>query len=489
MDVHFGCDGWSAMSIQVSQDIGVATPVVSELITRDECIQYVHEQVFKLRPKNYCRDYPKWPGLIGLEIEMQPWLASTLATSRPALISLHNQGNEEGLASLLLTLAQEQQWQPNFIEAEGTAEARLLNIEVPSYGMLSFEPGGQLEFSSLPFPCLAEAQQAVTRVQDILDRYLALHDVKLMQQGINPWQTVDDIGLQMTKSRYVAMDRYFNGIGSFGRRMMRQTCTMQVNLDFGGNEETLAKRYVAANLIAPFATALFANSPYVNRQASGLKSARAEAWRYIDNARTGAFPVNTIIKSWSRAACAQAYVEKVLRAPVIFIEALDYEQPRDYFSFEDWLTTPYKGVGPTLHDFQTHLSLFFPEVRARGFMELRSMDCPSRVWQNVPGLFYSSLLYDDQCVEEVTARLSPHASLMSELLHVAGHDGLADLRIGDHAEWLMELSLSAATRLPSCFYNAGIKRDLTAYFHHFSQRRRTPADDIIDAVAKGEVFT
>ncbi len=35
---------------------------------------------------------------------------------------------------------------------------------------------------------------------------------------------------------------------------------MQVNLDFGSSEEMLAKRYVAANLIAPFATAIFANS-------------------------------------------------------------------------------------------------------------------------------------------------------------------------------------------------------------------------------------
>ncbi len=48
----------------------------------------------------------------------------------------------------------------------------------------------------------------------------------------------------------------FYGISPYGRRMMRQTCTMQVNLDFGSSEEMLAKRYVAANLIAPFATAI-----------------------------------------------------------------------------------------------------------------------------------------------------------------------------------------------------------------------------------------
>ncbi len=51
------------MSISLNRDHGHPAENLCKT-DRDECLRYVHEQVFKLRPKNYGRDYPKWLGLL-----------------------------------------------------------------------------------------------------------------------------------------------------------------------------------------------------------------------------------------------------------------------------------------------------------------------------------------------------------------------------------------------------------------------------------------
>ena len=65
-------------------------------------------------------------------------------------------------------------------------------------------------------------------------------------------------------------------------------------------------------------------------------------------------------------------------------------------TFREWLKNGYKGVYPTIKDFETHSTLFFPEVRAKGFLEIRSVDGQSKMWQSVPASMYAALLYDDE---------------------------------------------------------------------------------------------
>jgi glutamate--cysteine ligase len=212
---------------------------------------------------------------------------------------------------------------------------------------------------------------------------------------MNPWQTVDEIGLQMRKPRYQSMDKHFTKIGPYGRRMMRQTCGMQVNLDFGGTETILAKRYLVANLMSPAATAAFTYSPIVDRKKTDCLSFRAKTWQHLDPTRTGFPKLERIAKELSKEACVQSYLDHVLAAKVVFVESLNHEVPEPSITFADWIKHGYKGVTPTMVDFDTHLSLHFPEVRAKGFLELRSIDCQSRLWQTVPASLCTSLLYDE----------------------------------------------------------------------------------------------
>ena len=140
-----------------------------------------------------------------------------------------------------------------------------MGIKLDQDDNISFEPGGQLEFSSRPYHCLSEAISRTLYIQSLLDRELLdVGGVTLTQIGINPWHSVDDIGLQMKKPRYLAMNEFFSKISAFGPKMMRQTCTVQVNLDFGRDETTMAKRFLASMLMAPISGAIFIYSAFEN---------------------------------------------------------------------------------------------------------------------------------------------------------------------------------------------------------------------------------
>jgi len=211
------------------------------------------------------------------------------------------------------------------------------------------------------------------------------------------------------------MTSYFNRIGPLGVRMMRQTCTVQVNLDFGSSEAQLARRYATANLLAPFATATFANSPVVDGKSTGHRSYRANIWRGLDRSRAGFPNLDNVFAKMDKASAVQAYFDMVMAAPVVFIAKENYRVPDRTYNFAQWLNDASCKTKPTFADFKTHLSLLFPEVRARGFLELRSVDCQSRSWQEVPTAFYTGLLYDEQSLQKAHDLLTPLAPKHEEM--------------------------------------------------------------------------
>ncbi len=82
----------------------------------------------------------------------------------------------------------------------------------------------------------------------------------------------------------------------------------------------------------------------------------------------------------------------------------------------------FEGYFPDFRDFETHLSLHFPEVRARGFLELRSMDAQMSAWHSVPASFCCALIYDDQSLEEVVEEIMPHFDQLDRLLLASAKD-------------------------------------------------------------------
>ncbi len=454
----------------------------SSRLQADDVLRYISEKVFVTTPSSYYANYPKWPGLVGLEIEMLPLVKGN---AFPPILAKRNQALEDAL----ITASKNAGWQTHY-DDDPANKNKILSIDLGEQDQITFEPGGQLEISTKPYPCLTQAVERLSHLQNMLDQGLEQNGLEITQIGMNPWYSPKEIGLQIPKARYHAMTEYFGNINAgVGLRMMRQTCTVQVNLDFGPDESTLAKRYLAAQVLAPFAGAIFAFSPYCDGKLTEFRSMRIDVWQKIDRGRTG-FPkhLNEIAQRLDQASCVQGYFELFMNSPVVFVTGLHYEVPERTLTFKDWLTHGYKGIFPNYDDLKTCLSLLFPEVRARGFLELRSIDCQARPWQIVPAVFYTALLYDEQSLNSLVSWADEFLRKNSlEETWAKARYGLREADLAAHVQHIMELAISGFDRLPSCFHGQRAKERLVAFYQNFTELGVTPADALIKKCKKNGV--
>ena len=117
----------------------------------------------------------------------------------------------------------------------------------------------------------------------------------------------------MPKGRYAIMRDYMPKKGKLGLDMMLRTCTVQVNLDFA-SEADMVKKFRVGLALQPIATALFANSPFVEGKPSGYLSYRSHVWTDIDPDRCGMLPF-----VFEEGFGFERYVDYMLDVPMYFV--------------------------------------------------------------------------------------------------------------------------------------------------------------------------
>ncbi|TDX29680.1 glutamate--cysteine ligase [Rhodovulum visakhapatnamense] len=260
---------------------------------------------------------------------------------------------------------------------------------------VSLEPGGQLELSGAPLETIHQTCDEVTEhlreVKGVADEI----GVGFIGLGAAPIWSHEDMPM-MPKGRYRLMTDYMDRVGTMGKTMMYRTCTVQVNLDFGSEADMVQKLRVALAL-QPVATALFANSPFLDGKPNGMKSWRSRVWRDLDAARTGMLPF-----AFEDGFGFERYVDYALDVPMYFV----YRDGR-YIdalgqSFRDFMAgrlPALPGEVPTLSDWADHLTTIFPEARMKKFIEMRGADGgPWRRLCALPALWVG-LTYDQGALD------------------------------------------------------------------------------------------
>jgi glutamate--cysteine ligase len=324
-------------------------------------------------------------------------------------------------------------------------------IDVPSAGRISFEPGGQFEFSSLPMEGLGSLAAARDRVLGALHAAADIEEVDFVYRGMDP----DDRTARMFVDalRYRRQRAHYDRIGPWGGRMMCEGAAIHVNLDLGGRS---VRRWWVANRMTPYMVALFANSSQV-RDGTTLRSARAEQWRHLDPSRTGVRPRND--------DPVRDYFHFALDASD-FLSGPEGEPARSFR--ESWAN------GAELEAWRAHLSTVFPEARPRGYLELRSFDALRPGWQIVPALVAVGLLYDPGALTEAE-ELLPEVD--DTLLMRAGREGLGDPAIAKTATDLFDLAVAGARRLGEPLVNVGALEIATAFRERFVGRGLDPGSE------------
>lgn len=490
---------WKCLAVQQGNNfLRIGNRLVDQLnnesknITIDDCEKYISDHTFKLTSKKYTKDYPNWPGTVGLEVEMLPLGGKSFNET----VALKAASGSNNLTSALHSIGEACDWRPKvetYESFDGSQKSMTTLIKLEKGDNLSFEPGGQLEHSTIPYPCLSDAVKRIEDIQSLLDTNLhELLGVKLKGIGINPFHTVDEVGLQMDKKRYNAMNEYFSSIGPWGKKMMRQTCTIQVCLDFGETEELMAKRYLGSQLLAPFVQAIFAYSPFDEGKLSNLDGVRSRTWLGLDRTRTGLsqdclseFASDPMSFKLNKKTCVDLYLKEVLSSNVVFNQRNNFKVPSNPLTFKKWLENGLDGLSPNKADLELQLTLMFPEVRPKGFLELRSPDSQDRAWQYVPAAFYCGLLYDDNSLNKVFDLLLPQASELERYLELAG-SGLNDEKVYSLSRELIKIAIDGFEKLPSCFYEKGVKESMQVFADTFTLQGKTPASVLREVlVARG----
>jgi len=216
-------------------------------LTKDVCRNYIEKQLFQCRSVENGWDEVPSIGPVGIEIEAFPYRVDP-KTNRVRPVSFR--GGSNSLSRALVRTAEVSNGEVKFFPFENRSEgedALLDKILFPEGDSFTFEPGGQVEIVTAPCNSLEDLTIHLKSTQEILRIITKQFSIRFAQIGTNPWFDADQIGLQVGKPRYRALNDYFDGISSFGKQMMRLTCSLQVNLDLGPCQDTFVRRFVAAN--------------------------------------------------------------------------------------------------------------------------------------------------------------------------------------------------------------------------------------------------
>jgi glutamate--cysteine ligase len=287
-----------------------------------------------------------------------------------------------GIERLLRELAERFSWEPQEERGRTIALRR-------GKASITLEPGGQVELSGEPYRTLHETRdELATHVRELSEIGSEL-GIAFLGLGMQPVSTLDEIEW-VPKQRYAIMRDYMLRVGSMGHRMMKQTATVQANIDYADERDAMRKLRIGM-ATSPIVNAIFANSCISEGGANGQLSFRGHVWTDTDRARCGLLPF-----AFRPDASFADYVSWALDVPLYFVLRKGrYRTEVTGVPFRRFLESGLDGEPATLDDWRLHLTTLFPEVRLKGYLELRSADSqpPGRVLAVsalVKGIFYEA---------------------------------------------------------------------------------------------------
>ena len=385
---------------------------------------------------------------------------------------------EGGVRALLEEMASRFGWRPVLENGQPIALDRPEGL---AGGSISLEPGGQFELSGAPLENVhqtcAEVNLHLAQAREVGKAL----DIGFLGLGFSPkWRLAETP--QMPKKRYEIMSGYMPEVGAGGLDMMYRTCTIQVNLDFS-DEADMVKKFRVALALQPIATALFANSPFIEGGLNGFLSYRSELWRDTDRNRTGMLPF-----VFEDGMGFERYVDYALDVPMYFVYRNERYIDVAGASFRAFLNGELEampGEKPTVADWSDHLTTLFPEVRMKRFLEMRGAD--GGPWRRICALpaLWAGLLYDAAALDAASALIRDWSVDERQGLRdgVPGKALALPFRKGDVGDLAREVVAIARQGLEARGRKDSLGQTESQYLttlEQIAEERRTPAEQLID---------
>ena len=278
------------------------------------------------------------------------------------------------------------QWYP---EKTYNLEGDLLGL-AGEEGSVTLEPAAQLELSAAPYTQVKDVERAYANFYAHVEEFLGPRGAHLEALGYHPTRKAQELTL-IPKRRYDFMNAYFAKINSHGDRMMRSSASTQVSVDFADEADAVRKMRASAAL-APVLAAIADNTPVFEGEENHIPIRRLQLWREVDNRRCGTVP-----GIFDEGFGFGRYADWLLGTSPIFITRPAADKPegeklRPFFDVPAREAYGDAPMGPS--DVEHLISMFWPDVRLKHFVEIRpadSLPLPQVLGYTalVKGLFYS----------------------------------------------------------------------------------------------------
>jgi ergothioneine biosynthesis glutamate--cysteine ligase EgtA len=362
---------------------------------------------------------------------------------------------------------------------------------LPGAGLLTLEPGGQVELSTAPANGPAACIAAASADMAILREAFGSAGLALTGRGLDPLRTPSRV---LDAPRYAAMEEYFDRGGPWGRLMMCSTASVQVCVDAGLDQSGPAGypfRWRLLHALGPILVAAFANSPLRRGRPTGWKCTRQLVWSRLDPCRTlappGAEPPGPDELDLPRDP-RHDWVRYALDAEVLCQRRPDgqpWAVPAG-LTFRNWLDGSRPGQSrPTADDLSYHLSTLFPPIRARGHLELRMIDAqPGDGWI-VPVAVVAALIDDPVAAQAAMAATEPVWDRSSRISQArTGSPWLRAARLGPTDPIIAGAARECFEAADSAMARAGtaprIRNAAAEFAERYVLRGRCPADDMLE---------
>ena len=248
-----------------------------------------------------------------------------------------------------------------FYEESAYSEGHLIALAREGIA-LSLEPAAQLEVSISPQTDIEDIraiyEHFVCEITPILEEYA----YEMVTYGYQPKSRVEDLEL-LPKPRYRFMDAYFSKIGPYGRQMMRGTASTQVSVDYY-SENDFTDKYGIAYALKDVLAHFCSNSPFYEGSGYCGFTLRDDIWLGTDKRRVDV--ANFMIDG---TMSFEDYADFVLQTPVI----VNKKGSEDFYD-ERTIGEIAKERIFSKEELPHMLSMVFPMIRAKQFLEIRFAD-------------------------------------------------------------------------------------------------------------------
>ena len=273
---------------------------------------------------------------------------------------------------------------------------------------ITIEPAGQLEISAGPYESIAEVQKAYENFRSLLDPILDEFNLYAPLVGYNPSSKAADLEL-VPKYRYKYMSEFLGKQAYSAICMMRGTASLQISVDYENEEEALRKLRVAEK-ITPLLALMCDNVAVFETNPVEGHIARTGVWSGMWQDRVGTIP-----SSLDPAYSFADYADYILTREAILIPDAECEGGCRFVGAQTF-DEIYADRIMTTEELEHALSMVWPDVRIKQFVEIRPADAMTPEYSYAYTALIHSLFYNEEALKQLDAEL---AAVDFDAIHAA----------------------------------------------------------------------